>query len=153
MIKIVKALALSLGIVLFSSGVINGVASASTHTIRHEAVHWAEKQAGKPYVWGATGPNAYDCSGLVMKAYHHAGINLPRTTTDMISSPKVRRISRRHAKRGDLAFFGTGHVELYLRPHRDFAAENSGVNWYHWFRSWGWFPTIYFRVIHSNRRE
>ena len=41
---------------------------------------WAEAQLGKPYVYGATGPDAYDCSGLVMMAYRAAGITIPRTS-------------------------------------------------------------------------
>jgi cell wall-associated NlpC family hydrolase len=41
---------------------------------------WAEAQLGKPYVYGATGPDAYDCSGLAMMAYRAVGITIPRTS-------------------------------------------------------------------------
>jgi cell wall-associated NlpC family hydrolase len=70
---------------------------------------WAEAQLGKPYVYGATGPDAYDCSGLAMMAYRAAGITIPRTS---------------QAQPGDLVFFagsdGTpaapGHVGIVLDP-------------------------------------
>ena len=48
------------------------------------AVQFARTKLGIPYVWGATGPRAYDCSGLVQAAYRAAGVNLPRTTYQMI---------------------------------------------------------------------
>ena len=43
-------------------------------------MNYAEAQLGKPYLWGATGPDAFDCSGLVMMAYRAAGVNIPRTS-------------------------------------------------------------------------
>src|SRR5215469_1794627 len=46
------------------------------------AIGYAEQQLGKPYLWGGTGPDAFDCSGLVMMAYRAAGINLQRTSQD-----------------------------------------------------------------------
>src|SRR5215472_9746077 len=58
---------------------------------RLRAYVWAARQKGHPYVWGGTGPG-FDCSGLVMEAYLHAGILLPRTTTGMLGSRKLIRI-------------------------------------------------------------
>ena len=52
------------------------------NTIVATAVSYAEEQLGKPYLWGGTGPAAYDCSGLVMMAYRAAGVNIPRTSQD-----------------------------------------------------------------------
>src|SRR5215475_11745640 len=52
---------------------------------RLRAYYWARSQTGHPYVWGGTGPG-YDCSGLVMMAYRHAGVRLPRTTSGMLAS-------------------------------------------------------------------
>jgi len=86
--------------------------STQAHTPRRWiAMRWAESQAGKRYLYGASGPSRYDCSGLVMRAYQHAGITLPRTTGGMLASSKLVRTSHPHW--GDLAFFGSGHVELF----------------------------------------
>lgn len=76
------------------------------------AISFALAQVGKPYVWGATGPNAYDCSGLVMTAFRQAGIQLPRTTKTIISRGKP--VSRTQLQRGDLVWPSSGHVGIYV---------------------------------------
>jgi len=84
------------------------------------AIAFAEQQLGKPYLWGATGPDAYDCSGLVMMAYRTAGINLARTSQAQWASET--RIPASQVQPGDLVFFagadGTpaspGHVGLVI---------------------------------------
>ncbi|MFF7971706.1 NlpC/P60 family protein [Streptomyces sp. NPDC007905] len=78
------------------------------------AVAYAYQKLGSPYVWGATGPNAFDCSGLVQAAYRSAGISLPRTTYAQINAG--RRVSRSELQPGDLLFFysGISHVGLYV---------------------------------------
>jgi len=58
-------------------------AARSVLPARLRAFYWARTQYGKAYEYGGTGPRGYDCSGLVMEAYKHAGINLPRTTGGM----------------------------------------------------------------------
>ena len=68
-----------------------------------KAVAWALAQRGKPYVWGAEGPNAYDCSGLTMRAWQHAGIHIPRVTYDQWKTG--RHVSRDQLQPGDLVFF------------------------------------------------
>jgi len=84
------------------------------------AIDFAEAQLGKPYQWGATGPDAYDCSGLVMMAYRAAGIYIPRTSQQQwIWGP---RVPASQVEPGDLVFFagadGTpqapGHVGLVI---------------------------------------
>ncbi|WP_395362745.1 NlpC/P60 family protein [Streptomyces sp. YH02] len=79
-----------------------------------QAVSFAHAQLGKPYVWGATGPSAYDCSGLTQAAWRAAGISLPRTTYTQINAG--RRVSRSQLAPGDLIFFysGISHVGLYI---------------------------------------
>ncbi|MEU6165537.1 C40 family peptidase [Streptomyces tanashiensis] len=79
-----------------------------------EAISFARAQLGKPYVWGATGPSAYDCSGLTQAAWRAAGISLPRTTYTQINAG--RRVSRSQLAPGDLVFFysGISHVGLYI---------------------------------------
>ncbi len=84
------------------------------------AIAYAEAQLGKPYLWGGTGPDAFDCSGLVMEAYLAAGIAVPRTSQQQwLWGP---RVSPGQAEPGDLVFFagsdGTvtapGHVGLVI---------------------------------------
>ncbi|MGW2641440.1 NlpC/P60 family protein [Streptomyces sp. NPDC001348] len=78
------------------------------------AVAYAYEKLGSPYVWGATGPNAFDCSGLAQAAYRSAGISLPRTTYAQINAG--RRVSRSELAPGDLVFFysGVSHVGIYV---------------------------------------
>lgn len=79
-----------------------------------EAVAFAYTALGKPYVWGATGPSSFDCSGLTQAAYRSAGVSLPRTTYTQINAG--RRVSRSELAPGDLVFFYSGitHVGLYI---------------------------------------
>ncbi|MEV7589208.1 NlpC/P60 family protein [Streptomyces sp. NPDC089922] len=78
------------------------------------AVAFAYGAIGKPYVWGATGPGSYDCSGLTQAAWRSAGVTLPRTTYTQINAG--RRVSRDQLAPGDLVFFYSGvtHVGLYV---------------------------------------
>ncbi|WP_333774600.1 C40 family peptidase [Streptomyces sp. IBSBF 3136] len=78
------------------------------------AVAYAYRKLGSPYVWGATGPDAFDCSGLALAAYHSAGVSLPRTTYAQINAG--RRVSRAELRPGDLVFFysGISHVGIYV---------------------------------------
>ncbi|MEV4330237.1 NlpC/P60 family protein [Streptomyces sp. NPDC049597] len=79
-----------------------------------QAVAYAYGALGKPYVWGATGPSAYDCSGLIQAAWRSAGVSLPRTTYTQINAGQ--RVSRSQLAPGDLVFFysGISHVGLYI---------------------------------------
>ncbi|MBQ1090171.1 C40 family peptidase [Streptomyces sp. B93] len=78
------------------------------------AVSYAYQALGSPYVWGATGPDAFDCSGLTQAAYRSAGVSLPRTTYAQIDAG--RRVARSELLPGDLVFFysGISHVGLYV---------------------------------------
>lgn len=80
-------------------------------------VSLAKQQVGKPYVWGATGPDKFDCSGLVQYVYQHAaGINLPRTTYDQVKVGQTVPLDQLQA--GDLVFWGSEtapyHVAIYI---------------------------------------
>ncbi|MFE4535040.1 C40 family peptidase [Streptomyces scopuliridis] len=78
------------------------------------AVAYAYGALGKPYVWGATGPGAFDCSGLSQAAWRSAGVALPRTTYTQINTGQ--RVSRGDLAPGDLVFFfsGISHVGIYV---------------------------------------
>ncbi|MDW4904858.1 NlpC/P60 family protein [Streptomyces sp. ADMS] len=89
-------------------------AAEATNSRAAAAVSYAYQKLGSPYVWGATGPNAFDCSGLIQAAYRSAGISLPRTTYAQINAGQ--RVSRSELLPGDLVFFysGISHVGMYV---------------------------------------
>jgi len=80
----------------------------------------AKKLLGKPYVWGATGPNCFDCSGFTQKVYRAVGINLPRVSRNQAQVGKLVKFDE--LKQGDMVFFDTSrkhlgkvnHVGIYL---------------------------------------
>ncbi|MGO8882133.1 MAG: NlpC/P60 family protein [Streptosporangiaceae bacterium] len=79
-----------------------------------QALRYALTRLGDPYVWGAAGPNAFDCSGLVMWAYAHVGISLEHYTGDQWNEGE--HIPRSQLEPGDLVFFfpDIGHVGMYV---------------------------------------
>lgn len=75
----------------------------------------AAKQLGKPYQWGATGPNKFDCSGLVQFVYKNAlGVDIPRTSSAQANWKGVRTVSEDQARPGDLVYH-PGHIMIFLR--------------------------------------
>ena len=97
------------------------------------AVSFALAAVGKPYVWGATGPNAYDCSGLMLRAFQTAGIFLPRVSREQYSAGG--HLPAREARPGDLLFLATDrtdpatihHVMLYLGNNMIVEAPQPGT--------------------------
>ncbi|MFD8421230.1 NlpC/P60 family protein [Streptomyces sp. NPDC059668] len=79
-----------------------------------KAIAFARAQIGKPYVWGATGPGSYDCSGLTQAVWKAAGVTLPRTTYDQVNVGTTVSLSA--VEPGDLVFFydDISHVGLYI---------------------------------------
>lgn len=84
-----------------------------------------KSQLGKPYVFGAEGPNAYDCSGLMVWSLKHTGITLPRTAAAQWAATKKWQVPIAKAQPGDLVFFksvGTndapGHVGMVTDPQK-----------------------------------
>ncbi|MGN1272623.1 MAG: C40 family peptidase [Lactobacillus sp.] len=95
----------------------NKVSSVQASSKAAAVVSLAKQQVGKPYVWGATGPDKFDCSGLVQYVYQHAaGINLPRTTYDQVKVGQTVPLDQLQA--GDLVFWGSEtapyHVAIYI---------------------------------------
>ncbi|WP_329335627.1 NlpC/P60 family protein [Streptomyces sp. NBC_00663] len=76
---------------------------SSYATKADKTLAFARSQIGKPYVWGATGPDSYDCSGLTQAAWNAAGISLPRTTYDQVNFGTTVPLA--NAQPGDLVFF------------------------------------------------
>ncbi|CAM5270335.1 Glycoside hydrolase OS=Streptomyces tendae OX=1932 GN=GUR47_16770 PE=3 SV=1 [Streptomyces tendae] len=104
-----------------SSGTSGGTGSTgsstpgtSNGTKAEKAIAFARAQIGKPYVWGATGPDSYDCSGLTQAAWKAAGVTLPRVTYDQVNAGTT--VSVAQAQPGDLVFFydDISHVGLYI---------------------------------------
>ncbi|SEE70977.1 C40 family peptidase [Streptomyces sp. Ag109_O5-10] len=95
------------------SGSDSGTDSAYA-TKAAKAIAFARAQIGKPYVWGATGPGSYDCSGLSQAAWKAAGVSLPRTTYDQVNAGTT--VSLADARPGDLVFFydDVSHVGIYI---------------------------------------
>ncbi|MET7292156.1 NlpC/P60 family protein [Streptomyces griseoloalbus] len=89
-------------------------ADSSYATKAEKALTFARAQIGKPYVWGATGPDSYDCSGLTQGAWKAAGVTLPRTTYDQVDAGTTVPVSQ--AQPGDLVFFydDVTHVGIYV---------------------------------------
>jgi hypothetical protein len=90
-----------------------------------DALAYATTEIGKPYSYGAEGPSAFDCSGLVQWVFAHVGIRLPRTAaaqqdaTTAVASPRP----------GDLVFYGNPahHVAIYVGGGKQIAAPHSGT--------------------------
>ena len=102
---------------------------ASTHSNSSTAqtvVSAAQSQIGKPYVWGATGPNAYDCSGLVQYAYSQAGKNVGRTTYQQAGAGQ--HISVSQAQAGDILMWGDYHDAIYVGNNQYVHAPQPGQN-------------------------
>ena len=91
------------------------------------AIKYALAQVGDAYVWGAAGPNAFDCSGLTMMAYAQAGVGLPHSSRAQYSSG--RHVSRSELQPGDLVFYYSpiSHVGIYLGNGLIVHAANPGA--------------------------
>lgn len=78
------------------------------------ALQTAYAQIGKPYQWGAAGPDSFDCSGLTMYSWRAAGVSLPHSSRAQYSATK--RVARGDLQPGDLVFFGSPihHVGIYV---------------------------------------
>lgn len=97
------------------------------------AIKFALGEQGKPYVWGATGPNAFDCSGLMLRAYESAGVTLPRVSREQYQAGAMLPV--KDAQPGDLVFLATDpsnpatihHVAMYLGDGKIVEAQQTGV--------------------------
>ncbi|MEY9993657.1 cell wall-associated NlpC family hydrolase/uncharacterized protein YoxC [Streptomyces sp. V4I8] len=87
---------------------------SSYATNAEKALAFSRSQIGKPYVWGATGPDSYDCSGLTQAAWKAAGVDIPRVTYDQVNAGTT--VSLANAQPGDLIFFydDITHVGIYI---------------------------------------
>jgi cell wall-associated NlpC family hydrolase len=123
-----------------SSGSVSGCTGSSTTLASvaaptqavSNAISYAQDQLGKPYLWGGTGPDAFDCSGLVMMAYRTAGVSVARTSEDQWATEP--HVAASQVQPGDLVFFagadGTptdpGHVGLVIGHNQMIEAYATG---------------------------
>jgi len=113
------------------NGSYTNTVSASTE---QAALNYAESQIGKPYEWGAAGPNTYDCSGLVMWAYAQVGVTVDHWTGFQWNEGVHIALSDLRA--GDLVFFATNtndpntihHVGMYIGNGQMVEAPYTGAN-------------------------
>jgi cell wall-associated NlpC family hydrolase len=92
------------------------------------AVDAALSQVGKPYQWGAAGPDSYDCSGLTMWSWAHGGVSLPHSSASQYGA--TARVDRADLAPGDLLFYGSPihHVGLYIGNGQMVEAPYSGAS-------------------------
>ncbi|TQL94709.1 cell wall-associated NlpC family hydrolase [Actinoallomurus bryophytorum] len=105
-------------------GTYTGPASGSARL----ALEYAYEQKGAPYRYGGTGPysSGFDCSGLVMMAWRHAGVSLPRVVPDQYNA--TRRVARSDLQPGDLVFFDSlNHVGIYVGNNQFMHAPHTGT--------------------------
>jgi cell wall-associated NlpC family hydrolase len=90
------------------------------------AVRFAYSQRGKPYLFGGTGRDGFDCSGLVQQSWRHAGVRLARMASTQFHTIHTH-ISSHHLRPGDLVFFhGLGHVGMYVGHGRFIHSPHTG---------------------------
>ena len=121
------------------------------------AVNFALRQLGKSYVWGAEGPDHYDCSGLVWASYRSTGRTLPRVSRDQYQGTLTTSVSRYALLPGDLLFFSSDpfnagtihHVGIYLGNGRMVHSPTTGdvvkistVWWSHFYAATRVYPAI-----------
>jgi peptidoglycan DL-endopeptidase CwlO len=108
-----------------------------TSTQAEKAVSFAYAQLGKPYVFGASGPDSYDCSGLTMASWAYAGVSIPRTSYEQWDG--LPHVPTSQLEPGDiLVFNGAGHVGIYVgggmlidAPHTGAVVEKVALSgWY-----------------------
>lgn len=91
------------------------------------AVNWALAQLGHPYLWGGVGPVSFDCSGLVMEAWAHAGVTIPRTSQEQWAD--LPHVALDQIEPGDLIIYyhDASHVAMYIGDGKVVQAPRPGA--------------------------
>ncbi|MDQ1396733.1 MAG: peptidoglycan DL-endopeptidase CwlO, partial [Acidimicrobiaceae bacterium] len=92
------------------------------------AIQEAQRQLGKPYRYGGAGPDSFDCSGLTMWAWGHAGVSLPHSAAAQYNS--IRHVAMSDIQPGDLIFYYSDlhHVGIYVGNGQMIEAPHTGTN-------------------------
>jgi len=111
----------------------DAIAGKVAHPKAIKAVRYALAQLGDPYVWGAEGPNSFDCSGLTWAAYRSVGYQLPRVSRDQYYATRGKSVNRSALLPGDLIFFASGrswtsiyHMGMYIGNGKMVQAPTTG---------------------------
>ncbi|WP_165034971.1 C40 family peptidase [Candidatus Protofrankia californiensis] len=96
---------------LFGTSASQAPAPGETSSVAAAAISIAEQQIGKPYRYGGSGPDDFDCSGLIQYTYAQIGLSIPRTTYDQFAA--LRPVSRADARPGDVIFFLDAEGQAY----------------------------------------
>ena len=110
-----------------SSSSSDSSSSSSSNSTGEKLVNLAKSKLGCKYVWGATGPNTFDCSGLTSWCHKQIGISIPRTSLAQSKSGKA--VNKSDLQPGDLIFWKTtsaevGHVGMYVGNNQFIHAPN-----------------------------
>ncbi|MDK2991930.1 MAG: hypothetical protein PWP48_1163 [Clostridiales bacterium] len=104
--------------------------SSRSSSISSQIVALAKQQLGKPYVYGAAGPNAFDCSGLTYYVYKKFGYSIPRTSSGQGFGSYAPTVSKSNLQPGDLIVFkssGSGyHMGIYIGGNQFIHAPSTG---------------------------
>ncbi|MFE2585955.1 NlpC/P60 family protein [Streptomyces sp. NPDC059378] len=107
------------------TGVLDRIGTTGSAAGRR-AIAYATQQLGKPYVWGAEGPDSFDCSGLTSQAWLHAGVAIPRTSEEQWA--RLPHVPVDRMRPGDLViyFSDASHVALYIGDGKIISAPRPG---------------------------
>ena len=110
-----------------AGGTTAAVYAGPASTQAEKAVAFAYAQLGKPYQWGATGPDSFDCSGLAQAAWAAAGVTIPRDTYEQWAA--LPHIASSAIQPGDLLYYdGVGHVAIYVGNGYIIDAPQTGMD-------------------------
>jgi peptidoglycan DL-endopeptidase CwlO len=110
-----------------AGGTTTATYTGPTTTQADQAVAFAYAQLGKPYQWGATGPDSYDCSGLAQAAWGAAGVAIPRDTYEQWAA--LPHVAASAIQPGDLLYYdGIGHVAIYVGDGYIIDAPQTGMD-------------------------
>lgn len=113
------------------------------------AAAYALAKIGKPYVYGAEGPNAFDCSGLTQAAWHSAGVSIPRTSGAQWS--QLRHVAQ--PRIGDIVVYkGAGHVAIYVGNGKIVEAPRPGASVRTAPWRTGWYATHFTGIVRPNSK-
>jgi len=105
-----------------------GAGNIASDAAAAAAVAWARQQIGKPYQWGGSGPNSFDCSGLVQAAWRNGGgVSIPRVAASQYAA--ATKVAYSEMRPGDLIFWGTDlhHVAMFSGNGMMIEAPSSGL--------------------------
>jgi cell wall-associated NlpC family hydrolase len=125
-----------------AGGTTTATYTGPTGTQADKAVAFAYAQLGKPYQWGATGPDSFDCSGLAQAAWAAAGVSIPRDTYEQWAA--LPHVAASSIQPGDLLYYdGIGHVAVYVGNGYIIDAPQTGMDVQKIPMNTGWYAATF----------